>query len=438
MYLKDLQIGNVKLENNILLAPMAGITDLAFRKVCKDFGASLVCTEMISSKAILYDDSKTNFGGNPPYSPGNSTGYFGLITVRKAIEVSSNIVNIKILSNVGTSRGVEFLNEIGMTQFNEKDEILSLALGGSENGTTPLQMAAGYAMIANGGEYIEPTFYTKVEDSNGNVILETKQETKRVMSEGNAYILSSILTTPVTGVDGTAGSCAISGMDVAAKTGTTTAYKDRWLCGFTPYYAAATWFGYDRNEEVRGFSQNPAGQIWDAIMTDVHSGLASATFEKPSGIVEQTVCRTTGCLATTGCNNKYTEIFTQDNLPEQCEGHGSQTICTESNKIATEYCSQYCEVRQNYYGAVLPKEELDLWTPVNGKGSTGTRINETCTLHTKPKEEEKPVNNTPNTNTSNSTNEIPPAENSTNTDNTTNTNPPSDTTNATDNTTNTN
>ena len=83
MYLKDLQIGNVKLENNILLAPMAGITDLAFRKVCKDFGASLVCTEMISSKAILYDDSKTNFGGNPPYSPGNSTGYFGLITVRK-------------------------------------------------------------------------------------------------------------------------------------------------------------------------------------------------------------------------------------------------------------------------------------------------------------------------------------------------------------------
>ena len=75
-------------------------------------------------------------------------------------------------------------------------------------------------MIANGGEYIEPTFYTKVEDSNGNVILESEQETKRVMSEGNAYVLTDILTAPVT--SGTATSCAISGMDVAAKTGTTT------------------------------------------------------------------------------------------------------------------------------------------------------------------------------------------------------------------------
>ena len=137
-------------------------------------------------------------------------------------------------------------------------------------------------------------------------------------------------------------------------------------------------------------------------MTSIHENLENATFTRPSGIVEQSVCRTTGCLATTGCTNKYTEIFTQDNLPEQCEGHGSQTICTESNKIATEFCSQYCEVRQNYYGAVLPKEELDLWTPVNGKGSTGTRINETCTLHTEPKEEE-PTNNTTNTNTTNTT-----------------------------------
>ena len=126
-------------------------------------------------------------------------------------------------------------------------------------------------------------------------------------------------------------------------------------------------------------------------MTAIHKDLANATFTRPSGIVEQSVCKTTGCIATTGCNNKYTEIFTQDNLPEQCEGHGSQTICTESNKIATEYCSQYCDTRQNYYGAVLPKEELNLWTPVHGKGSTGTKIEETCTLHTKPKEEEKPT-----------------------------------------------
>ena len=103
----------------------------------------------------------------------------------------------------------------------------------------------------------EPTFYTKVEDADGNVILEAEQETKRVMSEGNAYILTSILESPVTGSAGsghaTATMCAISGMDVAAKTGTTTSYKDRWLCGFTPYYAAATWFGFDQPEVNKDF-----------------------------------------------------------------------------------------------------------------------------------------------------------------------------------------
>ena len=77
-----------------------------------------------------------------------------------------------------------------MTQYNEDDEMLSLALGGTAHGTTPLQMAAAYATIARGGEYIEPTFYTKVEDLDGNVILEAKQETRRVISEANAFIIS--------------------------------------------------------------------------------------------------------------------------------------------------------------------------------------------------------------------------------------------------------
>ena len=135
-------------------------------------------------------------------------------------------------------------------------------------------------------------------------------------------------------------------------------------------------------------------------MTAIHEDLENATFTRPNGIVEETVCRTTGCLATTGCANTYTEIFTQDNIPEKCEGHGSQTICSESKLVATEYCSQYCAVTQNYYGAVLPKEQLNLWKPLSGGSASGTRINEICTLHTKPKEKE-PEKPKPNTNTTN-------------------------------------
>ena len=358
--------------------------------------------EKVITAATAYMDQETNFGGN--YIPKNQSGTYSnqSVNIRYFIAKSLNVPAVKIMRELTPSKSIEYLNKMGLSHINaEQDADLSLALGGTTNGATPLEMAAAYASIANDGVYITPTFYTKVVDSSGNTVLTPKQEQTRVISEQNAYIIKSILQEPVKS-GGTATYCAIRGMDVAAKTGTTDDDYDRWLCGFTPYYAAACWFGYDQPETVYYSGNNPAGVIWDSVMTSIHENLENATFTRPSGIVEQSVCRTTGCLATTGCTNTYTEIFTQDNLPEQCEGHGSQTICTESNKIATEFCSQYCEVRQNYYGAVLPKEELDLWTPVNGKGSTGTRINETCTLHTEPKEEE-PTNNTTNTNTTNTT-----------------------------------
>ena len=365
--------------------------------------------EGIITPATIYDDVKTNFGGN--YEPKNEgNDYDGLINIRQFIAVSHNIPALKIMKELTPEKSLEYLNKMGMTSLTkEQDNVLSLAIGGTSNGSSPLEMAAAYGTIANDGVYITPTFYTKVVDSSGNTVLTPNQEKTRVFSEQTAYLVKSITEEPVTASNGTATYCKISGMDVAAKTGTTDDSYDRWLCGFTPYYAAATWFGYDTNEEVRGFTQNPAGQIWDAVMTDIHKNLENATFTKPSGIVEQTVCRKTGCLATTGCTDTYKEIFASNNLPEKCQGHGSQQICSESGLVATAYCSQYCQVTTNTYGAVVPKEQLSLWTPVGGrKSSSGTRIDGVCTLHTKPKEEEKPVepqvNTTPSTNTSNTSN----------------------------------
>ena len=360
--------------------------------------------EKIITAATAYMDQQTDFGN---YIPKNQSGTYSndSVNIRYFIAKSLNVPAVKIMRELTPSKSIEYLNKMGLSHINtDEDADISLALGGTTNGATPLEMAGAYATIANDGVYITPTFYTKVEDSSGNTVLTPKQEQTRVISEQNAYIVKSILQEPVRS-GGTATYCAISGMDVAAKTGTTDDDYDRWLCGFTPYYAAACWFGYDQPETVYYSGNNPAGVIWDNVMTAIHEDLENATFTRPSGIVEQTVCRTTGCLATTGCNNKYTEIFTQDNLPEQCEGHGSQTICSESGLVATEYCSQYCEVRQNYYGAVLPKEQLGLWTPVNGSSSSGNRVNGVCTLHTEPKEEEPPKNTTPpTTNTSNTTN----------------------------------
>ncbi len=367
--------------------------------------------EGIITPSTRYIDEKTDFGSN--YIPKNEDRYDNEdMDVREVIRRSKNIPSVKIMKELTPKKSIGYLQKMGLESIDEKeDQVLALGIGGMTHGASPLEMAAAYGTIANDGVYKTPTFYTKVVDSDGNTVLTPNQEETRVFSEQTAYLAKQIGLEP-TKSGGTASYCAISGMDVVAKTGTTDNSNDRWLCGFTPYYAAATWFGYDNNEEVRGFSQNPAGQIWDAIMTDVHKDLEGATFEKPNGIVEETVCRTTGCLATTGCSDTYTEIFASNHLPEKCQGHGSQSICSESNKVATEYCSEYCEVKTNYYGAVLPKEQLKLWIPVDRKVTDdANRIYEICDIHTSPKvvepeEPEEPVNNTiapnttPDTNTS--------------------------------------
>ena len=366
--------------------------------------------EKVITPATVYIDTKTDFGAN--YKPKNDGNKYkeGPMNIREFIALSRNVPAIKIMKELTPKKSLEYLTKMGLSSLDEKeDDVLALAIGGMTHGASPLEMAAAYGTIANDGVYITPTFYTKVLDSSGNTVLTPEQEQTRVFSEQTAYLTKSITQEPTKG-GGTATYCAISGMDVAAKTGTTDSSYDRWLCGFTPYYAAATWFGFDNNEEVRGFTQNPAGQIWDAVMTDIHKNLEKASFKRPSGIVEQTVCRVTGCLATTGCTDTYKDIFAANNLPEKCEGHGVQTICVESGKIATDFCAQYGEVKENSYGGVIPKEQLKLWTSINGQKESGTKIEEICDLHTKPKEvekpkePEKPKENTTNNNTNTSGN----------------------------------
>lgn len=373
--------------------------------------------EKVITAATVYNDVKTDFGGG--YTPKNDGDkYRGPINIRQFIETSQNIPALKIMRELTPKKSIEYLEKMGVTSLDEKeDDILSLAIGGMTDGISPLEMASAYGTIANDGVYITPTFYTKVVDNSGNTVLTPKQETKRAISEQNAYIVKKIVQEPVVGSRGTATYCAISGMDVAAKTGTTDKSYDRWLCGFTPYYAAATWFGYDDSEEVKGFTRNPAGQIWSAVMADIHKNLAGARFTKPNGIVEATVCRTTGCLAATGCTDVYKEIFTSDNMPEKCEGHGSQELCAESGMIANEYCPTR---KVNNYGASIPKEKLNLWKTMSGSNTSGNKVNEICNIHKKPEEkpvEEKKENTVKNNTTSNKTNNTnsSPNENATNT-----------------------
>ena len=354
--------------------------------------------EKIITAATVYDDTKTNFGGN--YTPGNSgNSYLGLINIRTCIKVSHNIPMVKIMTELTPKKTVEYLEKMGITSLG--DETLPLAIGGMNKGITPLEMAGAYASIANDGVYTKPKFYTKVVDSNGNTVLTPEQPKTKVISEQNAYIARSIMKEPTLS-GGTATYCSITGMETCAKTGSTDNYVDRWLCGFTPYYTAACWFGFDNdkadNPEPLTYAngkvysvdgRNPAGQLWSSIMKDIHKDLPNKNFNKPStGLTQAKVCKITGCLATDSCTDTYTETFTTDNLPSKCEGHGKQKICEVSGKVANEYCPA-ASVKEVTYGGVIPKEKLGLWKTLNPSNIGNEEVTEKCDVHKKP--EEKPV-----------------------------------------------
>ena len=360
----------------------------------------------IITPASIYDDTQKVFEDN--YSPENYDGYLGEITVRRALESSQNIPFVEIMEELKPKNSIKYLEKMGISTLTDKDNNLSLALGGLEKGISPLEMASAYATIANGGTYIEPTFYTTIVNRLGKTVLESNPKEKRVISQNVAYVLSELLTQPVQGANGTATYCSISGMDVAAKTGTTDENYDRWLCGFTPYYTAVTWFGYDQNETVYYNNQNPAGLIWANVMKSIHSDLEGKRFEKPSGVTEATICAKTGKLANTGCPNTYTEYFVWGTVPGTCDIHEGQKI-TNNNKATNS--DSYTEksnnnssnsnnapndnVNQNTNNENLNNMNVNTSANTNISSNTNTNLNTNTNTNTN-------VNNNSNINTTNS------------------------------------
>ncbi len=376
-------------------------------KIKKQTGSSMKPISVIApgletgtiTGATVYIDQPTTWGtGSNAYNPKNYDGYGRFfVNMRTAISVSANIPHVKALSNIGTEAAVDFCESVGLPRF--EAEGLSLALGGLQDGVSPAQMAGAYSAIANDGVYKTPIYYTKVTDSKGNVLYEPTQEENRVMTEQNAFLEKDILTQPV--ITGTATYCSIPGMSVAAKTGTTNDDNDRWLCGFTPYYTAACWYGYEESKTVV-YSGNPAGKIWDAVMTEIHKDLENAAFIQPEGVIKKTVCTVSGKLATEACgSNVYSEYFTEENVPTTtCEGHGQIRVCNDSKQMATSQCPNVIDTM----GYIPEKERGAVWVTEN---ALTTEITGSCPLHPEPAAPAAPAApapSTPDTNSSSSNN----------------------------------
>lgn len=299
--------------------------------------------------ATIIDDAPFNYANGRPVGNWYGEAYRGLSSLRDGIRDSMNIVTVKALTWITPQLGFDYLMNFGFTTLEERKEIngeifsdiqQSLALGGITNGVTNEELNAAYACIANGGTYIKPKLYTKVLNHDGNVILDnTTPQSKQVIKETTSFLLTDAMVDVVT--SGTGGSVNFGNMPIAGKTGTTSDYNDVWFSGYTPYYTATTWTGFDNNVKLSGDEKNLAKKLWRTVMAKIHEDLPSQSFNVPAGIVTATVCSRSGKLPIDGlCNGTLrTEYFAEGTVPtETCNIHYSGPICNYCQLPATEFC----------------------------------------------------------------------------------------------------
>ena len=300
--------------------------------------------------ATVMNDAPFNYADGRPVRNWYGESYRGLCTLRSGIAQSLNIVAVKTLTQITPQLGYDYLLNFGFTTLVEREEIngeifsdiqQALALGGITKGVTNEELNAAYACIANGGTYIKPKLYTKVLDHDGNIILDnTVPQSKQVIKESTAFLLTSAMVDVVT--SGTGGAANFGGMSIAGKTGTTSDNKDVWFAGFTPYYTATVWTGFDNNVKLSGDETNLSKKLWRTVMSRIHEELDNEPFNVPSsGIVTATVCSRSGKLPIEGlCSGTLrTEYFAEGTVPsETCDVHYAGQICSYSNLPASEGC----------------------------------------------------------------------------------------------------
>lgn len=292
--------------------------------------------------ATVQDDAPYSYKNGTPLRNYDSN-FRGFTTLREAITNSVNIVTVKTLTDVGTDLGYNYLLNFGFTTIVPEDNVQSLALGGITNGVTNLELTAAYATVANSGTYTKPRFYTKVLDSEGNVLIDNTPQTHTVLRTSTAWLLTSAMQDVITKGTGTPANFGTN-MPAAGKTGTTTKNRDSLFAGFTPYYTCVVWGGYDDNAELENTKYTRL--IWKAVMGRVHEDLDYKDFFTCDDITSATVCKKSGKLAVKGlcdCDPRgsmiETEYFARGTAPtDYCDHHVSVTICSKSKKLAGEYC----------------------------------------------------------------------------------------------------
>lgn len=313
----------------------------------------------ISPVTVIKDLPLSYNGGAFPKNDSRTYGYSR--TIFSGIVSSVNTIAANTLNRIGTEYGYSFAKyNFGQDYLVDSYSgaggktmsdisISPLALGALTVGATVRQMSAAYATFPSDGLYREARTYTKVYNSDGKIILNNEQDSRQILSDKTVNYMNYCLYNAAN--FGTGGAAVFPGQNIAGKTGTTSSNKDRWFCGFTKYYTAAVWCGYNQPEQIylTGNGANPAARLWRMVMQPIHEGLPAAGLYNGSAFSTVNVCLDSGKLATAACSSDARGIgrvstascYPADIPGSACDKHIQMQYCVTGGGVATDYCSMF-------------------------------------------------------------------------------------------------
>ena len=282
-------------------------------------------------------------------------------TIASGVEDSVNAVAANTLNVLGLNLGFDYAkNKFGLSTLTEEYKngkytysdigFAPLAMGAQTFGVRVRDMAAAYATFGSEGVRREARTFTKVYDSNGNIVIDNTQDSEQILSKKTLDYMNYCLVRATR--YGTGYQAYFTGTQIGGKTGSTSSFKDRWYCGFTGYYTAAVWCGFDTPEPIRGITGNPSAILWKKVMQPLHKGLDNIKLYNNSKLKSVTVCLDSGLLATDACKadirgedllrTKESVVYKEDYPEEYCEQHVMVEYCSGGG-VANEYCKLFAE-----------------------------------------------------------------------------------------------
>ncbi|MBQ3192431.1 MAG: transglycosylase domain-containing protein [Oscillospiraceae bacterium] len=318
--------------------------------------------------ATVFKDLPVTYADGNHWPKNDNRQYQYARTVYQGIVSSVNTISVRTLDAIGHEYGYSFakynfgqdsLVESYATDYEMKSDVgrAPLALGALTLGSTVQEMSAAYATFANNGTWREPRLYTKIYNSDGVLVVDNTQDSRKILSDKSVNYMNYCLYNAAN--HGTGGAALFGGQSIAGKTGTTSNNRDRWFCGYTSHYTAAVWVGYDQPEQIN-IGTNPAAVLWRKVMQPIHTGLPNNALYNGNVFRTVNVCLDSGKLASEACYHDprginrvvSVNVYPGDEPQGTCDKHTLMEYCYLGRGVANEYCTMFPDAQVGVAGLV--------------------------------------------------------------------------------------